>query len=183
LCDTAIHELPEAAVAADIATQAARFVRQLGFTPRVAAVSFATFGNRDVNVAKQQGEVIAELQRRGADFEYDGEMEADVALDAELLKLYPFCRLTAPANILLMPALHSASIASKLLKQLGGGQVVGPILMGLDRPMQIMPMNASVSEILNLGAIGAFLSIQDEVATAAAPGEIKQTAAAGGDDD
>jgi malate dehydrogenase (oxaloacetate-decarboxylating)(NADP+) len=83
-----------------------------------------------------------------------------------------------------MPALHSASIASKLLKQLGGGQVVGPILLGLDRPVQILPMNASVSEILNLGAIGAFLSIQDDVGvgTAAAPGEIKQSApVAGGD--
>jgi len=182
LCDTAVHELPEAPVAADIATQAARFVRQLGFTPRIAAVSFATFGNRDVQFAKQQSAVIEELDRRGADFEYDGEMEADVALDPELLRLYPFCRLSAPANVLVMPALHSASIASKLLKQLGGGQVVGPILMGLDRPVQIVPMNASVSEILNLGAIGAFLAIQDEVGTAAAPGEIKQSAAGGGDD-
>jgi predicted protein tyrosine phosphatase len=86
---------------------------------------------------------------------------ADVAVDAELLKLYPFCRLAAPANILVMPALHSASIASKLLKQLGGGQVIGPILLGLDRPVQIVPMDAGVSDILNLGAIAAFLSIQD----------------------
>ncbi len=161
LADTAVNELPDAPVAADIAVQAAAFVRLLGFTPRVAAVSFATFGNREVNVAKQQSAVVEELERRGVDFEYDGEIEADVALDAELLKLYPFCRLTAPANILVMPALHSASIASKLLKQLGGGQVIGPILLGLDRPVQIVPMDAGVSDILNLGAIAAFLSIQD----------------------
>ena len=168
LADTVVNELPEAPVAADIAVQAARFVRLLGFTPRVAAVSFATFGNRAVNVAKQQSAVIEELERRGVDFEFDGEMEVDVALDAELMKLYPFCRLQAPANILLMPALHSASIASKLLKELGGGQVIGPILMGLNRSVQIVPMNAGVSEILNLGAIGAFLSNDDTPAAAGA---------------
>ncbi len=168
LADTAVNELPEPEVAADIAIQAAAFVRMLGFTPRVAAVSFATFGNRAVHVATQQSDVIAELERRRADFEFDGEMEADVALDADLLELYPFTRLTAPANILIMPALHSASIASKLLQQLGGGQVIGPILMGLDRSVQIVPMNAGVSDLLNLGAIGAFLSIQDAPATARA---------------
>jgi len=176
VADTAIHELPDPTVAADIAMQTARFVRQLGFEPRVAAVSFATFGNREVNVAKHQSAVVEELARRRVDFEFDGEMEVDVALDAELLKLYPFARLTAPANILLMPALHSASIATKLWKQLGGGQVLGPILMGLARPVQIVPMNASVSEILNLGAVGGFLSIQNEVGTPATPGEIKAPA-------
>ncbi|MFW5680202.1 MAG: NADP-dependent malic enzyme, partial [Pseudomonadota bacterium] len=155
LADTAVNELPTAEISADIAIQTASFVRQLGLTPRVAAVSFATFGNREVNVAAQQSGVIEELERRGVDFEYDGEMEADVALDANLLKLYPFTRLTAPANILVMPALHSASIASKLLQQLGGGQVIGPILMGLTRPVQIVPMNAGVSDLINLGAIGA----------------------------
>ncbi|MFW5833554.1 MAG: NADP-dependent malic enzyme, partial [Pseudomonadota bacterium] len=160
LADTAVNELPTAEITADIAIQTASFVRQLGLTPRVAAVSFATFGNREVNVAAQQSGVIEELERRGVDFEYDGEMEADVALDANLLKLYPFTRLTAPANILVMPALHSASIASKLLQQLGGGQVIGPILMGLTRPVQIVPMNAGVSDLINLGAIGAFQSIQ-----------------------
>jgi len=176
VADTAIHELPDPTVAADIAMQTARFVRQLGFEPRVAAVSFATFGNREVNVAKHQSAVVEELARRRVDFEFDGEMEVDVALDAELLKLYPFARLTAPANILLMPALHSASIATKLWKQLGGGQVLGPILMGLARPVQIVPMNASVSEILNLGAVGGFLSIQNEIGTPATPGEIKAPA-------
>ncbi len=161
LADTAVNELPTAKISADIAIQAAAFVRQLGLTPRVAAVSFATFGNREVNVAAQQSDVIKELDRRGVDFEYDGEMEADIALDAELLKLYPFARLSRPANILMMPALHSASIASKLLRQLGGGQVIGPILIGLDKAAQIVPMNANVSDLINLGAIGAFQAIQD----------------------
>ncbi|TVQ38500.1 MAG: NADP-dependent malic enzyme [Geminicoccaceae bacterium] len=161
LADTAVHELPTASIAADIAIQAAAFVRQLGLTPRVAALSFATFGNREVHVAAQQSDVIAELDHRGVDFEYEGEMEADIALDAELLKLYPFARLSQPANILMMPALHSATIASKLLRQLGGGQVIGPILMGLAKPAQIVPMNATVSDLINLGAIGAFQAIQD----------------------
>ncbi|MEO1090432.1 MAG: NADP-dependent malic enzyme [Pseudomonadota bacterium] len=160
LADTAVNELPTAPVAADIAIQAAAFVRRLGVTPRVAAVSFATFGNREVNVARQQTDVIDQLARRDVDFEFDGEMEADIALDADLLRHYPFTRLTGPANILMMPALHSASIASKLLRQLGGGQVIGPILMGLDKPVQIAPMDATVSDLINLGAIGAFQSLR-----------------------
>ena len=89
-------------------------------------------------------------------------MAADVALDPELMALYPFCRLTGPANILIMPALHSANIASKLLQQLGGGTVIGPLLVGLSKPVQIVPMNATVSDILNVAAIAADEAIADE---------------------
>ena len=91
-------------------------------------------------------------------------MAADVALDPELMALYPFCRLKGPANILIMPALHSAHIASKLLQQLGGGTVIGPLLMGLSSPVQIVPMNATVSDILNIASIAAYEAIADEPA-------------------
>ena len=90
-----------------------------------------------------------------------------MALDPELMALYPFCRLTGPANILIMPALHSANIASKLLQQLGGGTVIGPLLVGLSKPVQIVPMNATVSDILNVAAIAAYEAIADESATPA----------------
>jgi malate dehydrogenase (oxaloacetate-decarboxylating)(NADP+) len=86
-------------------------------------------------------------------------MSADVALDPELMELYPFCRLSGPANVLIMPALHRANISSMLLKQLGGGTVIGPLLLGLSKPVQILPMNASVSEIINLAALAAYDAI------------------------
>jgi malate dehydrogenase (oxaloacetate-decarboxylating)(NADP+) len=94
------------------------------------------------------------------DFEYDGEMSADVALNKDLLALYPFARLTAPANVLVMPALHSAHISSKMLQELGDGVTIGPIMMGLEKPAQIVQMNASVSDILNLAAIAAVDAIE-----------------------
>ena len=96
-----------------------------------------------------------ELDRRQVDFEYDGEMGADVALDPELMALYPFCRLKGPANVLIMPALHTANVSAKLLQQLGGGLVIGPLLVGLTSSVQIVPMNATVSDILNIAAIAA----------------------------
>jgi malate dehydrogenase (oxaloacetate-decarboxylating)(NADP+) len=98
---------------------------------------------------------VAILDSRNVDFEYDGEMSADVALNPELMKLYPFCRLSGPANVLIMPALHSANIASKLLQELGGGSLIGPFLTGLEKPVQIIQMGATVSDILNLTALAA----------------------------
>jgi malate dehydrogenase (oxaloacetate-decarboxylating)(NADP+) len=162
IADTTVHELPDTKTLADIAIQAARTVAHMGFTPRVALLSFSNFGNPPVSKAARIRDVVIELDRRQVSFEYDGEMAADVALDPELMALYPFCRLTGPANILIMPALHSANIASKLLQQLGGGTVVGPLLIGLSSPVQIVPMNASVSDILNIAAIAAYESIPDE---------------------
>ena len=156
IADTMVHELPSPTELADIAVQTARMARSMGFTPRVALLSFATFGNPPVSKAARVRDVVAELDHRSVDFEYDGEMAADVALDAELLRqYYPFCRLSGPANVLIMPALHTAHISSKLLQQLGGGTVIGPLLVGLERPVQIVPMNASVSDILNIAAIAA----------------------------
>jgi malate dehydrogenase (oxaloacetate-decarboxylating)(NADP+) len=161
IADTAVHELPNRVELADIAIQAAHAARRMGFTPRVAFMSFATFGNRRVEKAMRTQDAVEELDGREVDFEYDGEMSADVALDPELLALYPFCRLSGPANVLIMPALHSAHISSRLLQQLGGGTVIGPLLQGLSKPVQILPMNASVSEMINLAALAAHDAIED----------------------
>ena len=170
IADSTVHELPDTKTLADIATQTARTVERIGFTPRVALLSFSNFGDPPVTRAAPMREVKVELDRRQVDFEYDGEIAADVALDPELMALYPFCRLTGPANILIMPALHSANIASKLLQQLGGGTVIGPLLVGLSKPVQIVPMNAHVSDILNMAAIAAHDSMAEDPALQAAAG-------------
>jgi malate dehydrogenase (oxaloacetate-decarboxylating)(NADP+) len=162
IADTAVHELPDRIELADIAIQTARTARRMGFTPRVAFLSFSTFGNRRVERAMRVQDAVEELDQRNVDFEYDGEMSVDVALDPELLALYPFCRLSAPANVLIMPALHTAHISSRLLQQLGGGTVIGPVLLGLSKPVQILPMNASVSDMLNLAALAAYDAIEDQ---------------------
>jgi malate dehydrogenase (oxaloacetate-decarboxylating)(NADP+) len=111
------------------------------------------------NKAERVREAVEELNKRNVDFEYDGEMTADVALNPELLKHYPFCRLTKPANVLIMPALHTANISSKLLHELTAGKVMGPILCGLEKPVQIVQMGSTVSDILNLSAFAAISSI------------------------
>ena len=162
IADTTVHELPDNRVLTDITIQTARAVRQLGFTPRVALLSFSNFGNPPVSKAQRVRDTVIELDRRQVDFEYDGEMAADVALDPELMAIYPFCRLKGPANVLIMPALHSANIASKLLQQLGGGTVIGPLLQGLKKPIQIVPMNATVSDMLNMAALAAHEAIAAE---------------------
>ena len=129
---------------------------------------------RPCRVAVPQVSVLSThvlLDRREVDFEYDGEMSADVALDPELLALYPFCRLSEPANVLIMPALHSAHISSMMLKQLGGGTVIGPLLIGLSKPVQILPMNASVSDIINLAALAAYDAIDGPTETLAQAAE------------
>ncbi len=130
ISDTTVHELPTPEELADIAVQTAAKARRMGHEPRVALLSFSNFGNPMAEKADRIRAAVAELDRRKVDFEYDGEMAADVALDAELMKLYPFCRLSAPANVLIMPALHTANIASKLMHKLGGGTVIGPAADG-----------------------------------------------------
>ena len=96
------------------------------------------------------------LDNQRVDFEYDGEMAADVALNRELMNQYPFCRLSGPANVLVMPAFHSASISTKLLQELGGATVIGPLIVGLDKPIQIVPLGAKDSDIVNMAALAAF---------------------------
>jgi malate dehydrogenase (oxaloacetate-decarboxylating)(NADP+) len=171
IADTTVHELPDRAELAEIAIQTAHAARRMGFTPRVAFLSFSNFGNRRVEKAMRVQDAVEELDRRSVDFEYDGEMTVDVALDPELMALYPFCRLSGPANVLIMPALHTAHISSRLLRQLGGGTAIGPLLQGLSRPVQILPMNASVSEVINLAALAAHDAIDDAPETMAQAAE------------
>jgi malate dehydrogenase (oxaloacetate-decarboxylating)(NADP+) len=155
ISDTTVHELPSPEELADIAIQTAAKARAMGHEPRVALLSFSNFGNPMADKADRIRAAVAELDTRKVDFEYDGEMAADVALDAELMKLYPFCRLSAPANVLIMPALHTAHVASKLLAKLGGGTVIGPLLIGLEKPAQIVPMGATVSDLVTAAAFAA----------------------------
>jgi malate dehydrogenase (oxaloacetate-decarboxylating)(NADP+) len=156
ISDTTVHELPSPETLADIAVQTAARARSMGHEPRVAMLSFSNFGNPMAEKAERVRDAVKLLDGRKLYFEYDGEMSAEVALDHDLMKqLYPFCRLSGPANVLVMPALHSASIASQLLAKLGGGVVIGPLLMGLDKPVQIVPMGASVSDIVTMAAIAA----------------------------
>jgi malate dehydrogenase (oxaloacetate-decarboxylating)(NADP+) len=156
IADTSIHELPTAEELADIAQEAAGVARRFGYEPRVAFLSYSTFGYPRGERAEYVRNAVTVLDKRNVDFEYDGEMSADVALSRDAMALYPFCRLTAPANVLVMPAAHSASISTKMLQQLGGITVVGPLLTGLAKPVQIASMSATTTDIVNLAAIAAF---------------------------
>ena len=156
IADTSVHELPNSEELASIATEAASVARRFGYEPRVAFLSYSTFGYPKGERATYVRKAVEILEQRGVDFEFDGEMAADVALSREAMSLYPFCRLTGPANVLVMPAAHSASISTKMLQQLGGVTVVGPLLTGLSKPVQIASMSATTNDILNLAAIAAF---------------------------
>ncbi len=155
VADTMVHEMPTGPELADISEQAAGVARRLGLEPRVALLSYSTFGYPTSERSDNLREATLLLEERGVDFEFDGEMAADVALDPDAMAAYPFCRLTGPANVLVMPARHSASISTKILQQLEGTTVIGPILTGLERPVQICAMNATVSDILNMAVIAA----------------------------
>ena len=108
-----------------------------------------------ISRAKTVGQAVRELDKRDVSFEYDGEMAVDVALNTKLMENYPFCRLTGPANVLVMPGLHSAQISSKLLHEIGGSTVVGPLLIGISKPVQIVPMGATTSDMVNMAALAA----------------------------
>jgi malate dehydrogenase (oxaloacetate-decarboxylating)(NADP+) len=156
IADTSIHELPNSEELASIAQEAAAVARRFGYEPKVAFLSYSTFGYPKGDRSEYVRRAVKVLETRNVDFEFDGEMAADVALSREAMSLYPFCRLTGPANVLVMPAAHSASISTKMLQQLGGVTVVGPLLTGLAKPVQIASMSATTNDILNLAAIAAF---------------------------
>ncbi|HVZ92589.1 MAG TPA: NADP-dependent malic enzyme [Rhizomicrobium sp.] len=155
VADTSVHEMPSSEVLADIAAQAAAVARRFELTPRVALLASSTFGFPRSERSERIVEAVHILDRRGVDFEYDGEIAADVALDREKMALYPFCRLTGAANVLIMPAIHSASISTKLLAQIGGATTMGPLLVGLEKAVQIAPLGAKMSEIYNAALIAA----------------------------
>jgi malate dehydrogenase (oxaloacetate-decarboxylating)(NADP+) len=156
IADTAVNELPSAEVLAEIAIEAAGVARRLGYEPRLALLAFSTFGHPPGERGAHVQGAVRILDERHVDFEYDGDMAADVALNMDLREAYPFCRLSGPANVLIMPAFHSASISTKLLTELGGATVIGPILVGLDRPVQIVSLSANDSQLVNMAALAAF---------------------------
>src|SRR5689334_1978802 len=156
VADTAVTEMPTSSELAEITIEAARVARNLGYDPRVALLAFSTFGHPPGERSQRVQEAVRLLDEQRVDFEYDGEMAADIALNMELREAYPFCRLSGPANVLIMPAFHSASIATKMLMELGGATVIGPMLVGLDRSVQIVPLAANDAQLVNMAAIAAF---------------------------
>lgn len=160
MADTSVNVVPDARQMAESAQQAAKRVRALGQEPRVALLSFSNFGNPMPERTQIMRDAVALLDEMNVTFEYEGEMSAEVALDYELQKrVYPFTRLSGPANILIMPSLNAASTAAGLMQMLGGGTVIGPLLLGLEKPAQIAPMGATVSDIVSLAALAAHETI------------------------
>ncbi|WP_029013954.1 NADP-dependent malic enzyme [Niveispirillum irakense] len=160
ISDTTVHERPTPEQLADIAIQSAKMARQMGHEPRVAFLSFSNFGQPMRDRAAHVREAVALMDQRSVDFEYDGEMSADVALDYDLMKrLYPFCRLSGAANVLIMPALHAANIGAKLLHKFGGGNLIGPLLIGLDKPVQVVQMGATASDLTTAAVMAAHDSL------------------------
>jgi malate dehydrogenase (oxaloacetate-decarboxylating)(NADP+) len=160
VADTAIHERPDAPTLAEIATRAAAAARRLGHEPRVAFLSFSTFGDPKGSIPTNIRDAVKLLDSRSVDFEYDGEMAADIALDPGLrAQLYPFSRLTGAANVLVMPGLHAAHILAKATPRLTSAQTIGPLLIGLSAPVQIVGMDAGVNQILDIACLAAHSSI------------------------
>jgi malate dehydrogenase (oxaloacetate-decarboxylating)(NADP+) len=155
IADTLVHEWPDEEDLANIATRAAELARDLGLEPRVAFLSFSTFGYPVSERAEKMHRAPKVLDARGVDFEYEGEMTVDVALNPRAMEHYPFSRLTGPANVLVVPARHSASISVKLMQEMGGATVIGPILAGVDKPIQICSTVSTVNDIFNMAAIAA----------------------------
>ena len=155
IADTLVHEWPDENDLANIAESGARVARHLGLEPRVAFVSFSTFGYPVSERAEKMHLAPEVLDQRGVDFEYEGEMTVDVALNAASQANYPFSRLTGPANILVVPARHSASISVKLMQEMAGATVIGPILTGLDKSIQICSSNSTANDILNMAILAA----------------------------
>jgi len=155
ISDTLVHEWPDENDLADIAERCAGVARHLGLEPRVAFVSFSTFGYPVSERAEKMHIAPKVLDARGVDFEYDGEMTVDVALNAKAQASYPFSRLTGPANILVVPARHSASISVKLMQEMAGATVIGPILSGVDHSIQICSTGSTSTDILNMAVLAA----------------------------
>jgi malate dehydrogenase (oxaloacetate-decarboxylating)(NADP+) len=157
IADTNVTEMPEADDLVEIALQAARAVRALGHTPRLAFMSYSTFGNPMGQRSEKVREAVAKLDgMTGLDFEYEGEMPPELALEPKRWVNYPFIRLTGPANVLIMPAIHSAYISTALVKSLEAATVIGPLLLGLSKSVQICELSASVSRILQMATVAAY---------------------------
>src|SRR5471032_1326903 len=156
VADTAVTEMPTAQELSEIAIEAAGVARRLGYEQRLAMLEFSTFGNPKGERSARVIEAVKILDHQRVDFEYDCDMAADVALNPELSSPYPFKRLSGPANVLVMPAFHSASISTKMLQELGGATVIGPLLVGLDRAVQIVQLGAKDNQLVNMAALAAY---------------------------
>jgi malate dehydrogenase (oxaloacetate-decarboxylating)(NADP+) len=157
VADTNVTEMPGVQDLVEIAVETANAVRRLGHTPRLAFLSYSSFGNPDGERAQKVRGAVERLDARGdINFEYDGEMSPELALNPASRENYPFMRLTGPANVLIMPAIHSAAISTKLVQAVGGATVLGPVVLGLSKPVQICPLSASVSQILNMATFAAY---------------------------
>ena len=156
IADTTVHEYPTSKQMAEIAISAARVVRLFGFDPKVAFLSHSTFGQPITSRTKHIRDAVEILKSMKVDFKFDGDMQPDVALSEEYKDLYPFSEIVGKANVLVMPGQHSAAIAYKIMKTLGGAKVIGPLLIGLGRAIEIVPLRSSTSEILNLASVAAY---------------------------
>jgi malate dehydrogenase (oxaloacetate-decarboxylating)(NADP+) len=155
LADTTINERPSSEELAYIARETAAVARRMGHEPRVAFLSYSTFGNPSGQWLSNIREAVAILDREEPDFEYEGEMAPDAALNPNVMKLYPFSRLSGPANVLIMPGLQSANLSAKLLRELGSNTTVGPMLLGMEKPVQIAPMTAIAPDVLTLAVLAS----------------------------
>ena len=156
VADTSVHEYPTSEQMSEIAVSAARVVRLFGFEPKVAFVSHSTFGQPETSRTKHIKKAVNILKEKNVDFEFDGDMQPDVALNEEYKNLYPFSKIVGNANILIMPGQHSAAISYKMMKTLGDAKVIGPLLIGLGLPIEIAPLRTSTSELINLASIAAY---------------------------
>ena len=155
LADTTINERPSASDLAHIARETAGVARRMGHEPRVAFLSYSTFGNPSGQWLSNIRDAVAILDEEGADFEYEGDIAPDAALNPTVMKLYPFSRLSAPANVLVMPGLQSANLSAKMLRELGANNTIGPMLIGMEKPVQIAPMTASAPDVLTLAVLSS----------------------------
>jgi malate dehydrogenase (oxaloacetate-decarboxylating)(NADP+) len=155
IADTTINERPTSDELADIAEQAASVARRMGHEPRVAFLSYSNFGNPEGRWLENLRGAVKVLDTRQVGFEYEGEMAPDTALNPKLLKNYPFARLSGPANVLIMPGLQSANISAKLLRELGGDSMIGPMLIGMEKAVQVAPMSSTAGELVTLAVLAA----------------------------
>jgi len=158
VADTTVHEFPSAEQLAKIAISSARVAKLFGFDPKVAFLSHSTFGIPKTERTKHVRDAVEILQNKSVDFKFDGEMQPDVALNEKYKELYPFSKIVGDANILIMPAIHSAAISIKLMKTLGNAKIIGPFLVGLGSPIEIAPLRSSTNDIINLASVAAYSS-------------------------
>ena len=158
IADTTVHEYPSSKQLAEIAKSSARVVRLFGFDPKIAFLSHSTFGTPLTSRTKHIRDAVEILKEMKVDFKFDGDMQPDVALNEEYKELYPFSDIVGKANVLIMPGQHSAAISYKIMKTLGGAKVIGPLLIGLGRAIEIAPLRSSTSDILNLASVAAYSS-------------------------